>query len=105
LDLSMINLSTIESVLNKRYPSSVGKLSYRIEYITNTSYSPTLNILTVKVMDDGDPNLFGEVLRTFRYCGVDLKDISFDGYWYTCKMMTYDEIINMNERKKYATIK
>lgn len=102
MDLSMINLSTIESVLNKRYPSSVGKLSYRIEYITNTSYSPTLNILTVKVMDDGDPNLFGEVLRTFRYCGVDLKDISFDGYWYTAKTMTYDEIINMNERKTFA---
>ena len=53
-------------------------------------------------MDDGDPNLFGEVLRTFRYCGVDLKDISFDGYWYRCKLMTYDEIINMNERKTFA---
>lgn len=102
MDLSMINLSTIESVLNQRYPSSVGKLSYKIESITNTSYSPTLYILTVMVMDDGDPNLFGEVLRTFRYCGVDLKEISFDGYWYTSKTMTYDEIINMNERKTFA---
>lgn len=55
-------------------------------------------------MDDGDPNLFGEVLRTFRYCSVDLKEISFDGYWYMAKAMTYDEIINMNERKTFARV-